>query len=291
MFFDKMSGYKIEEKRFKKKRGFSLNLNKPLTFSEKVIWKKLYDRNPLLTLTADKYKVRNYIKEVLGKEEAEKILVPLLYVTDNPETIPFDTLPESYIIKANHGCGWNIIVNNNTNIDRKKIISTCKKWLKQWYGLIQNEWAYKDIERKILIEVLLKDENGEIPRDYKFFVFHGVCRKIMVFAGRHSGQDKSIITYDRSWNYLPKSNTEICSQNTEKPKTHKKMIELAERLGKPFDFVRVDLYTIDEKIYFGELTHYPMSGSSLRISPENDMEIGKYWDLKMNKYWNGIKRG
>lgn len=288
MFLEKIFGYRIEKKRFLKQQGYPLNLKKPRTFSEKIVWKKLFDRNPLLTLTADKYKVRTYLERELGKEEAEKIFVPLLYVSNNPEKIPFDSLPESYIIKANHGCGWNIIVNGG-EIDRNEIILTCKKWLGQCYGLLKNEWAYKKIERKILIEELLKDENGKIPKDYKFFVFHGVCREIMIFSDRYSVQSRSIISYDRNWNCISQSNLTQHSLNIEKPETSQKMIELAEKLGKAFDFVRVDLYTISGNIYFGELTHYPMSGLYLKRPLERDMETGEYWNLEMNMYWKEIQ--
>ena len=284
MFLDKITGYKIEKRRFKKLRGYDLNLDSPTSFSEKVVWKKLYDRNPLLTITADKYQVRTYLEQKLGRGEAKKILIPLLFVTDNPEEIPFDDLPDKYIIKANHGSHWNIIVDDAV-VDRKKIVSTCRKWLKQRYGLAKNEWAYKNIKRKIVIEKLLIDEEGKIPKDYKFFVFHGVCKKIMVFSDRYSRQGKKVLSFDRDWNCVSLPITGRSGTTIEKPETFQEMLNLAEKLGKDFDFVRVDLYTINKKVFFGELTHYPMSGSSLPAPRENDIELGKFWDLERNKYW------
>jgi hypothetical protein len=286
MFLEKISGYRIEKIMFLKRRGYPLNLKKPRTFCEKIVWKKLFDRNPLITLTADKYKVRTYIEQRLGKEKAKEALIPLLYVTGNPEKIPFDDLPESYIIKANHSSGWNIIINGK-EIDRNEIISTCKKWLKRCYGLDKNEWAYKNIKRRIVIEKLLKNGDGKIPEDYKFFIFHGVCRKVMVFFDRYSGRSAS--SYNRDWNFLPQSNPDRQGLNIEKPKTYEKMLAIAEGLGEDFDFVRVDLYTIGEKVYFGEFTHYPQSGVNLKIPLAKDIETGKYWDIEKNKYWNGKK--
>lgn len=284
MFLDKIVGHKIEKRRFRKLRGYDLNLDSPTSFSEKVVWKKLYDRNPLLTITADKYQVRTYLKQKLGRGEAEKILIPLLFVTDNPEEIPFGNLPEKYIIKANHGSHWNIVV-DGMEINRKKIISNCKKWLKQRYGLAKNEWAYKNIEPKIIIEELLIDEKGKIPKDYKFFVFHGVCRKIMVFSDRFSERGKKVLSYDRDWNCTTLPITRRSRTAIKKPETYQEMLNLAEKLGKDFDFVRVDLYTVNKKVFFGELTHYPMSGSSLPAPRENDIELGKFWDLERNKHW------
>lgn len=284
MFLDKIMGHKIEKRRFKQLRGYDLNLDSPISFSEKVVWKKLYDRNPLLTITADKYRVRKYLEQVLGKSVAENILVPLLYVTDNPDDIPFDELPDKYIIKANHGSHWNIIV-NDTEIDRQKIISNCKKWLKQRYGLVKNEWAYKNIEPKIIIEELLIDEKGNIPKDYKFFIFHGVCREVMVFSDRFSERGKRVLSYDRNWNCVSRQTIRRSGIEEEKPETFPQMLDIAEKLGNDFDFVRVDLYTINKKVFFGELTHYPMSGSSLPMPRERDIEFGKYWNLRRNKYW------
>ncbi len=286
MLFDKLTGHYVEKRRFFKNRGYKLNLKNPASFSEKVVWKKLYDRNPLLTFTADKYNVRSYIKTVLGEDEANEILVPLLFVTDNPENIPFETFPKRYVIKTNHSSGWNIVA-NRTETHTKEIIKICKKWLKQCYGLNKNEWAYKNIERKILIEELLIDEKGDIPKDYKFFVFHGVCTKIMVFSNRNSTQGKSVVTYDCNWNKLQSSAANEHILDDEKPKVLNKMINLAEKIGEAFDFVRVDLYTIDNNIYFGELTHYPMSGYNLPSPREKDIEFGKYWNLEKNTYWKG----
>lgn len=284
MFFDKMTGHYIEKKRFFKNRGYKLDLKNPVSFSEKVVWKKLYDRNPLLTLTADKYSVRSYVKRVLGENEGNKILIPLLFVSENPENIPFDKLPAKYIIKTNHSSGWNIVV-NGVDVNPESIILLCRKWLKQCYGLNKNEWAYKNIKRKLLIEELLLDENGDIPKDYKFFVFHGVCTKIMVFSNRNSTQGKSVVTYDCNWNKLQASASHHHIHDIEKPKTLNKMINVAEKLGKDFDFVRVDLYTVKERVFFGELTHYPMSGNNLPATQEKDIDSGKHWNLERNNFW------
>jgi hypothetical protein len=277
ILMEKLTGYRIEKSRFRKRRGYPLNLKNPTTYAEKIVWKKIYDRNPLLALTADKYRVRTYIEQRLGKEMASEILIPLLYVTEIPETIPFKDLPSSYIIKANHGSGWNIIVDKQ-HTDRKDIVRTCNNWLKHTYGLKKHEWAYFQIPKIIIIEPLLKDEDGKIPKDYKFYIFHGTCRMVKVFSDRFNNRLNN--SYDRDWNYIPKDGRPQ-KLFLKKPLTYDKMLNIAEKLGEDFDAVRVDLYTVGEKIFFGELTHYHQSGSNMKMSVADDIKLGSYWELKI----------
>ena len=282
---EKLTGYHREKRIFKKIRGYKLNLKNPLSYSEKVVWKKIYDRNPLMPVAADKYRVRQYLKDILGEQKAKKNLIPLLYVTDRPESIPFDALPEEYIIKANHGSGWNIIVEKNNPADRKQIIAQCRKWLGKPYGLKKHEWAYQKIKRKIVIEKLLRDENGKIPADYKFLVFHGRCREIQVIYDRFA--DISIGWYAPEWNCLDikgKRKWEKTANYMEKPAQLDSMTALAEFLGTPFDFIRVDLYLVNGKIYFGELTNYPNSGRHSFAPVSQDFELGSKWKL-IPEYW------
>ena len=279
---NKISNYQLEKNIFYKKVGYRLNLKNPKSFNEKIIWKKIYDRNPLLTITADKYEVRSYIKKVLGEEKAKRILIPLLYVTDKPETIPFERLPSAFIVKPNHASGLNIIVKNG-NFNKKKIIKTCKKWLKTLYGIEKLEWAYQPIKRKIIIEKLLFDDDGKIPKDFKFNMFHGKCKLVYVEFDRINNLSQSY--FDEKWNFLSVKKT-TCTQGLKikKPKNYEIMLELAEKLSEAFDHVRVDLYNINGKIYFGELTHYRTSGR-VRFEPSSfDFKLGKYWKIKP-KYW------
>jgi len=123
-FIKKLAGYKEEKQLFFNLLGYYPNLKNPQSFNEKVLWKKLYDRNPIIPIVSDKYMVRQYLKNVLGEREAEKILIPLLYVTDKPETIPFNSLPEEYVIKANHASGWYILAESTG--EQKNILSFMK---------------------------------------------------------------------------------------------------------------------------------------------------------------------
>ena len=281
-FLNRISNYKLEKIKFYKELGYQLNLKNPKSFNEKIIWKKINDRNPLLPVTADKYEVRSYIKEVLREERAKEILNPLYCVTEQPATIPFKNLPSTFVVKPNHTSGRSIIVGNGP-VDQNEIIRTCCRWLKTPYGLEKLEWAYQPIKRKIVIEKLLRNEDGSNPIELKFHIFHGKCKLVFVILDKQNNPYRSY--YDKHWNYLPvKKTTRPRGQKIKKPKNYVIMLALAEKLSKPFDYVRVDLYDLNGKIYFGELTHYPDSGI-LKLEPSSfDFELGKYWKIKP-EYW------
>lgn len=281
---EKITGYKEEKSRFKKLLGYNLNLSNPRTFNEKVVWKKIYDRNPLLPITADKFLVREYLKKQLGKERAEHILIPLLHATHEPETIPFKALPDEYVIKANHASRCNIFANKDCRLDQQDVIRQCRQWLSYSYGCYHHEWAYQKIRPMIVVEKLLKDQTGNLPLDYKFFVFHGKCEFIQVDSERYNNHARCI--YDPDWNLLDFKKDTTIKQGLpiSKPDNLNDMLVLAENIAIKFDFVRIDLYSIDNNIFFGEITHYPASGTSKFEPPEYDTIVGSYWKIKP-KYW------
>lgn len=240
-FLNKMFFYAPERVRFRLNHGYALSLRNPKTFSEKVIHKKIYDRRNLLPLTADKYKVREYIKKILD----DSYLIPLLHVTNNVETIPFKDLPKDYVIKANHGSGWNIIVRDG-KVDEEKVKKKCKTWLTSPFGLGKLEWAYHQIDTKMILEELLTDDEGKVPKDYKFFVFKGKCKMVQVDMDRFKNHKRSI--FDENWKYLDASLKYPQGPKLEKPHNFKEMKQVAEKLGKEFDFVRVDLYSVGKNI-------------------------------------------
>jgi len=286
-FLNKICNYQLEKIRFYKHLRYHLNLKNPKSINEKIVWKKIYDRNPLLPVTADKYEVRSYIKEVLGEEKAREILVPLLYVTDKPETIPFERLPSAFMVKPNHASGPKIMVENG-HYNKKKIIKTCRRWLKTPYGLEKLEWAYQPIKRKIIIEKLLHEDDGKIPKDFNFHMFHGKCKLIRVVFDRMN--NRSVSSFDEKWNFLSvKKPNRLQGPKIQKPNNYEIMLELAEKLSKPFDYVRVDFYNINGKIYFGELTHYPGSGMGKFEPSSFAFELGKYWKIEP-EYWQNKQK-
>jgi len=302
-FIQKLSGYKKEKQSVYKDLGYYPNLKNPQRFTEKLFWKKIYDRNPLLPVVSDKYRVRQYLIEVMGQKKAEKILIPLLYILDNPENIPFDILKEEYVIKPNHGAGMIILAENiegrtrytihdfpKTTIlydcksAREEILKICRKWLSIPYGFHSHEWAYQKIKRKIVIEKLLRNIEGKIPEDYKFHIIHGKCYSILIIYDKFAV--KKVARYKPNWEYLYENNEKytMLANYIEKPEKLNYMINLAELLGRPFDYIRVDLYLVDGNIYFGELTNYPTSGHAPFIPDSLDFIWGSQWKLTP-KYW------
>ncbi len=284
-FYDGLLGFPKLKSIFYNNLGYELNIKAPRSYNEKVIWKKVYDRNPLLTITADKYLVRFYLEDILGKVMAQKILIPLYHVTDRPDSIPFHRLPDSFMIKPNHGSRMHLAVNGNKNKRKEKIIKKCREWLKVNYGLYGHEWAYRNIQRKIIIEKLLIQKDGRLPMDYKFFCFHGKCKLIRASENRFCKNEHSGY-FSLEWDLLPVSRNGFVSINKPfpRPSDLEEMIALSEKISEGFDSVRVDLYSFKENIFFGELTHYPTSGLAA-FSPESfDFELGRHWKIEPG-YW------
>ena len=174
--FEKLTNYLVLRTLFLKRLGYKLNLKDPKTCNEKINWLKIHYKNDLLVKLSDKYAVREYIKEKLGEKEASEILIPLLHVTDDPNDIPFDDFKNGYVVKATNGSGTNFLVKKDEKVDHQEIITQCKKWLKLSYGILKHEWQYSKIKTKIIVESLITDSDGKIPKDYKFFMFNGKCR-------------------------------------------------------------------------------------------------------------------
>lgn len=236
--------------------GKGLDLNHPVTFNEKVQWLKLYDSTELKTRLADKYLVRDYVAEKIGSQ----YLIPILGVYDSFEDIDFEKLPQRFVMKTNHASGWNIIVKDKEHFNKEEARSKFKFWLHRNYAYSSGlELHYKDIPPKIVIEEYI--ENGEDELfDYRFFCFSGKAYSIWIDVDSGKPTHRRNI-YDLDWNLLPiKVNYPNDASLERKPEHLKEMIELAEQLSEGINMVRVDLYEVAGKIYFGEMTFTPQSG-------------------------------
>lgn len=275
-FSEYLTDYRIEKKRFFEKMGYELDLKNPQSFSHYIVQKKIYDRDPILPILADKYAIRQYIRDLLGEEESQKILVPLLFQTKNPESIPFDNFEGEYILKANHNSGPNFIIEKDKKFDKFQIINQLKNQLKIPYGTLKHEWAYGKIKkRRVVVEKLLRDEDGKIPKDYKFHMVYGKCIFIQVDFDRFIAHSRTL--YDKDWNYIPATLKFKQGPMAPRPKNLERMLSLAEKLSKKFDYIRVDLYDVGYNVFLGEMTHYPGSGME-RFTPQDfDFEFGKFW--------------
>ena len=264
-------------------KGKKLNLKNPKTFDEKILWLKLntYYKNPLISKCADKYEVRQYVKSCGCGE----ILNELYYVFDNVDDINWESLPNSFVLKWNTGSGYNIICYDKEKLNIEDAKEKLKKWGRAKDYLKTAEIHYKYIPRKIICEKYLGTSDGILPKDYKFFCFNGKAKYVMVCVDREKGKPK-LYYFDRNWNrvIVNKGDKDVPEDFTiEKPKDIDKMFLYADKLSKPFPFVRTDLYYVEGKIIFGELTFTPHAGIDPKRLPEADLMFGQMLTLPKTK--------
>lgn len=263
--------------------GQKLSLNNPHTFSEKLQWLKIYDRNPLYTQLVDKYKVRIFIKERVG----EKYLIPLLGVWDNANEIDFNNLPDRFVLKCNHNSGEGMyLCDKSLGLNIDEIRTTINRALKKNYYFEKREWPYKDVKRKVIAEKYMEDDSnialglkGLI--DYKFYCFNGVPKFLYIgIADNKAGRkgDSQLTFYDLKWTKTPFYRNDHAPFPIElnKPDCLNRMIDIAAKLSDGIPFVRVDLYYINGHIYFSELTFSPGGGFSPFYPTEWEEKIGEW---------------
>lgn len=241
--------------------GKKLNLKNPKDFNEKIMYLMLNDFGELEQNCADKYMVRKYVEN----KGLKNILTKLYGKYTNANEIDFDTLPTEYVLKTNHGCGGIIIKTKDSEINREKVIRDLNFSLKRNYAKETLEYQYENIKPCIICEEYLKEDNKIVPIDYKIFCFNGKAEFILVCGDRN--KDITKVYYDLNWNKLNCTKKEQKGK-FDKPDNFEEMINIAEKLSKDFKFVRVDLYNIKGKIYFGELTFTPRGGINTTIKQE-----------------------
>ena len=271
----------VIKKQFKKRLGYELNLDNPKTFNEKIQWLKLYYNDPLMTKCADKYLVREFIKDIIGEE----YLIPLIGVWDRPEDIDFNILPNQFVLKVNWGSGQNIIVKDKSILNIKDTINQLKEWMK-----IQNnnyyssfEWQYKNIKPKIICEKYIEQLDGQLY-DYKVFCFNGIPSYIQVDTDRYVNHTRSI--YDIYWNSIDcryvfnTINIKIIKPSDD---LLKKIYRISTILSQYFIFLRVDYYIVNDIIFIGEITFSPDNGMGKFEPIEWDYKFGELLELPKNK--------
>ena len=251
-----------------------LDLDNPKTLKEKFHWLKIYDNLAIKTELTDKYRVRGWVKEKIGDE----YLVPLLGVWENANDIDFSSLPERYVLKCNHGCGWNVIVRDKRELKIPEAIEKLNNWLKLNYAYRSLEFNYRNIKPLIIAEEYIENAENNLI-DYKFFCFNNEVKFCHVIIDRHTNPTN--IIYDQNWQPLdfilefPKSATPIA-----KPDNYTEMINIANTLCQGFKFIRIDLYSNNGKIYFGETTFYPNAGN-FKTTPSNyNLILSEYLDIE-----------
>lgn len=248
---------------FRIKQGYALDLEHPKTFSEKIQWIKLYDHNSLMPRCADKYTARGYVKE----HGCGQYLNELLWHGSDPAQIPFDELPEKYVVKVTHGSTFNVIVDGTKLVDREEVVAKCHKWLNTKFLPCYGEWFYGrsgGVEPSVVVERFIESDGDNGLDDYKVFVMNGKAVLTLVCTGRTANAHYEDC-YDMDWNLI-----EGCGMGEErsgkaipKPACFDEMIDAAEKLAAPFDHARVDFYITgvgSPKLVFGEITFTSGSG-------------------------------
>lgn len=260
---------------FRFKQGYKLNLSNPKSYNEKLQWIKLNYKNEWMPKCCDKYEVREYIKY----KNCSELLNDLLWEGFNPYDIPYDKLPEKFVIKVTHGSTFNIIVKDKNTIDKKKITKSLNKWLRAKFIPCYGEWFYGKVKPRIIVEKYLENENFGELLDFKVFCFNGKAKLIDVHSGRFSEHKRNV--YDRNWNLLNDVYFKYDHfEGVDKPEVLDDLIKYAEILSSDFLHARVDFFIVDSKIIFGEITFTNGAGFD-KIRPiEFDYEMGSYLDLK-----------
>ncbi|MBL8834678.1 MAG: hypothetical protein JNL66_00465 [Alphaproteobacteria bacterium] len=253
---------------------------RPRTFTERLFARMVWARDPRITATSEKVNVRDFVAARVGPD----YLIPLLKVWEQPEEIVLDALPDQFALKASHASGFNLLVGDKAKVDVAMLRETMRRWLAiDWYR-VHREWGYKGIPRRIMAEALILDR-GELPADYKFYVFNGRARMVMVNSpapraaltinrGKHLTRD----FFDETWRPLRvRKENPRAAVRPAKPARLDEMVRVAGALGADFPFCRVDLYQADGKVYFGEITHYPSAGRQIFTPADFDAALGEVW--------------
>lgn len=243
--------------KYKLMMGKKLDLENPKTFNEKLQWLKLHDRNPEYTKMVDKYEAKEYVANIIGKE----YIIPTLGVWDKFDDIDFEALPNEFVLKPTHTSGNVFICKDKSKIDYKKLKKQVNKWLKRDYYKIHREWPYKNVKPRIIAEEYMENKDHTSIKDYKFYCFNGQADYVMICTGRETGHPKFYF-YNKEWKFMRNMSNDgmkLEGKLEEKPIGIEKMFEIAEKLSQGIKFVRMDLYNVNEKIYFRRIYVFPSS--------------------------------
>ena len=265
--------------------GYRIDWDNPRTFCEKIQWLKLYNRRPEYTQMVDKHAVKEYVAKRIGEE----YVIPTLGVWDSPEDIDWDSLPDRFVLKTTHGGGGIgiVICNDKQALDKEKAIRKLRKSLNSDIYTTYREWPYKDVPKRIIAEQFMEEKNADDSvatkdlTDYKFFCFGGEPKYCQVIRDRNTTE--TIDFYDMEWNHLPFYGLNPVARPgltpVARPGHLDTMIEIARKLSKDIPFARIDLYVINDKEYFGEITFYPAGGFGTFTPDEWNRWLGDWIEL------------
>ena len=260
--------------KFWTRKGYWMDWKHPKTFCEKLQWLKVHDKHPEYTMMVDKLAVKYYVANIIGREH----IIPTLAVFDSADDVDFDALPNQFVLKCTHDSGGLVVCREKSKLDCKAARKKLRKGLKRTYIIQNREYPYKDVPRRIIAEQYL--ENSASPTsplvDYKFFCFNGEPKYCQVIQDRNTKE--TIDFFDMEWNHQEfiglNPNAVHAIVCPPKPQSFETMKQIAKALSQGKPFSRIDLYDINGKPYFGEITFFPASGMGMFIPNKYDEILG-----------------
>lgn len=277
-FYNRMSDEAFLKKRFRLYMESELNLNNPSTYSEKLQWLKLNDRNPEYTQMVDKYLAKQWVAQRIGEE----YIIPTLGVWNSFDEIDFDSLPNQFVLKCTHDSGSLVICLDKNKFDKKRAKKKLERYLNHNYYYESREWPYKNVVPRIIAEEYKVDSSSRELRDYKFFTFNGTAKLLMIASDRQAENvETKFDFFDMNFDHLDFRNGHPNSEGTlpAKPLNFENMRRLSEEVSKGIPSLRVDFYEVDGKIFFGEMTFFHWGGMKPFDPEEWDQKLGDWIQL------------
>lgn len=259
--------------------GYKLNLNDPKSFNEKLQWFKLNDIHPEYTKMVDKVAAKEYVSSLIG----EKYVIPTIGVWNNVDDIDWCSLPEQFVVKSTNDSGGVVVCKDKGTLNIEAAKEKLRSLGGRDYTTISKEYPYKNVPHRFIAEEYMEDESGYELKDYKIFCFDGEPKFLFVATGRQQ-HDTRFDFYDTEFNHLPVINGHPNADVwPTKPQNFEEMLEVASKLSKGIPHVRVDLYNVNGRIYFGELTFFHWSGTTPYEPVEWDYKFGAYLKLPIKR--------
>ncbi len=271
MVSDRIPDHVVIRRNFRRRFGRPLDLANPTTFSEKLCWLMINNRSPTLTQCADKYAVRDYVKERAGGE----ILNELYGVWDQPDDVDFRALPTSFVLKVTWGWAMNLFCRDKSVLDVPAARTQLRSWMRRNHYWTAREWPYKNIRARIIAERFLQSEDASPPKDYKIYCFNGTPRMIQVDSDRFTHHTRDM--FDLNWQPYPFTYVHPrCPETIPRPRNLDQMLDIARKLSLGMVFVRIDLYSVKGQTVFGEMAWYPEGANGLFDPARYDRVIGDW---------------
>jgi len=269
--------------KFRTHMGYWMDWKNPKTFCEKLQWLKVYDRHPEYTKMVDKLAAKDYIAGIIGKE----YIISTLAVYNSADEVDFDALPERFVLKCTHDSGGIVVCRDKSKLDREAAREKLRKCLKCTYIVQNREYPYKDVPRRIIAEQYL-DPSPDVSdlTDYKWYCFNGEPKYCQVIQDRTTKE--TIDFFDVDWNHQEFVGLNPAADPAAVMPSHPNNLEaqlhIAKELSKNIPFSRIDLYEVEGKVYFGEITFFPASGMGIFKPEEWDYKLGEMIKLPQKRH-------